>query len=138
MRLPGAAVRVVTAPDGTEWKLYVARFELPRWRPSDYEGAPASTQPAGLVFVAVDAVVSLVDDLLLPLLRLIATTPFTVIRSSRLPRRRIEVLTLWPHEERYVWETDAAHVERVVDEIAAGLERGTFAQPSEADFLGLQ
>ena len=133
-------MRVIVAPDGTRWELYVVRYELPRWRPSDYEDAqaPSSSQPAGLVFIAANAVLSLVSDLLLPLLRMLVTMPFTLMRSSRSSRRRIEALTFWPHEERYVWETDAADVELVVAEIAAGLEHGTFAQPSEADYLGLQ
>jgi hypothetical protein len=137
MRLPGAAVRVIAAPDGTEWKIYVARFQLPRWRSSDYEGSPGpAAGQLGVLFLAVDVVLSVVHDLLIPLVRMLVTAPVALMRSSRSSRRRIEALTLSPHEERYVWETDAADVERVVEQIAAGLGRGTFAQPAQADFLG--
>jgi hypothetical protein len=137
MRLPGSAVRVVEAPDGTEWKIYVARFQLPRWRPADYEASPGSVaRTEGGVFIIVDAALSLVYDLVVPLLRALVTAPFVLIGSSRSTRRRIEALTLWPHEERYVWETEAADVEPVVEQIAAGLGRGRFAQPAEAIFLG--
>jgi hypothetical protein len=138
MRLPGA-VRVIDAPDGNEWKIYVARFQLPRWRSADYDGSPGpAAGQVGVLFIAVDAVLSLIYDLLIPLLRMLVTAPFALMRSSRSSRRRIEALTLWPHEERYVWETDAANVERVVEEVATGLSRGTFAQPAQAVFLGRQ
>lgn len=136
MRFLGPA-RVVTAPDGTRWEIYASRFQLPTWRPVAYEGTPGpGFGSASLGFVVVDAFLSLIYDLLIPLLRVLVTAPWMLIRSSRSPRRRIEALTLWPHEERYVWETDARDVERVVDGIAAGLRRGTFAQPAEAIFRG--
>jgi hypothetical protein len=129
--------RVVTAPDGTQWEIYVARFQLPRWQPIDYEGSPGPRGgQAGLVALVVDAVLSVINDLLLPLLRMLVTAPVVLIASSRSSRRRIEALTVWPHEERYVWETDASAVESVLDEVAAALERGTFAQPAPAVFLG--
>ena len=137
MRLPGAAVRVVLAPDGAEWKIYVARFQAPRWHPSGYEETPkVAGGEAGIALIAVDAVLSILNDLLIPVLRMLVTAPFALLRSSRSSRRRIEALTLWPHEERYVWETDAADVALVVEEIAAGLGRGSFAQPADAIFRG--
>jgi hypothetical protein len=137
MRLPGAAVRVVLAPDGTEWKIYVARFRFPRWRPSDYDQTPkvVGGEP-GIVLIAADAVLSVLNDLLIPLLRFVVTLPFVLVGSSNSSKRTIEAVTVWPHEERYVWETDAADVQGVVDEVAAGLERGTFAQPAQAIFYG--
>lgn len=139
MRLPGAAVRVVVAPDGTEWKIYVGRFRSPRWQPSDYEGSPGAVGGSvSLVFAAVDVVLSVIYDLLVPLLRLVVKAPFTLMRSSRSPRRTIEALSIWPHEERYVWATEATEVDRVVDEIAAGLRRGKFLQPAGTEFLGPQ
>jgi hypothetical protein len=137
MRLPGAAVRVVLAPDGTEWKIYVARFRFPRWRPSEYDETPkVAGGEAGIALIAVDAVLSILNDLLIPLLRFVVTLPFVLVGSSASSKRTIEAVTVWPHEERYVWETDAANVQRVVGEVAAGLGRGTFPQPAQATFHG--
>jgi hypothetical protein len=139
MRLPGAAVRVIAAPDGAKWKIYVERVQLPKWQPSNYYCSPGPAGGGvGLVFIAVDAVLSLIYDLLVPLLRVLLAAPFALVRSNRSSRRRIEALTVWPHEERYVWEADAVDVEQVVDEIASGLRRGRFAQPTRAVFLGEQ
>jgi hypothetical protein len=91
-----------------------------------------------LVFAAVDVVLSVIYDLLVPLLRWLVTAPFTLIRSSRSSRRTIEALSIWPHEERYVWATEDTEVDRVVEEIAAGLGQGKFLQPAGSEFLGLQ
>jgi hypothetical protein len=93
---------------------------------------------AALLFALLDMVVAVVYDLLIPLLRAIVAAPVAFVRSSKSGRRTIEALTLWPHEERYVWETDAERVDHVLEEIALGLGQGTFVQPAEAVFLGRQ
>jgi hypothetical protein len=131
--------RIVTAADGSRWEIYVYRFRLPSWRPVDYD---SSQPPVGqgssavLGFAAVDALLSLINDLLIPFVRMLVTAPLVLLRSSRSSRRRIEALSVWPHEERYAWEMDAADVERVLSEIADALKRGKFAQPARAVFLG--
>jgi hypothetical protein len=59
---------------------------------------------AALLFGVFDMFLSLIYDVLVPLLWLLVTAPVALIRSAGSRRRRIVALTLWPHEERYVWE----------------------------------
>jgi hypothetical protein len=127
-------MRIVTAADGSKWEIYVYRFRLPSWRPVDYDSSqPPASQGFGVaVFAAVDALLSLINDLLIPFLRMLVTAPLALLRSSRSSRRRIEALTVWPHEERYAWEMDAADVERD----RRCVETSKFAQPARAVFLG--
>jgi len=93
---------------------------------------------AAPLFALLDMVVAVVYDPVIPLLRAIVARPSAFVRSSRSGRRTIEALTIWPHEERYVWETEAGEVDRVVDEIAGALRRDQFAQPAGAIFRGRQ
>ena len=130
-------MRVVKAPDGCEWQIYVSRLRPASWQPLDHEPPPA-IGGAPLLFAVFDLLLSLIYDVLIPLLRLLATAPVALIRSAGSRRRRIVALTIWPHEERYLWEADADDAPRVVNEIANALERGSFAQPARAIFRGRQ
>jgi hypothetical protein len=133
-----APARVVTAPDGSRWEIYVSRFKMPAWRPTDHEAPPPAVGGAALLFGIVDMILSIVYDVLVPLLWIVVTTPAALIRGSTSHRRRIVALTFWPHEERYVWEASSTDVDRVVHEISDGLEHGSFVQPAEAVFFGRQ
>ena len=133
-----APARVVKAPDGCEWEIYIYRLQPPSWQTTDHEPPPPALGGAALIFGIFDVFLTLIDDILLPLLRLLVTAPMALIRSAGSRQRRIVALTLWPHEERYVWEADAEDAALVADEVADALERGTFAQPAHAIFRGRQ
>jgi hypothetical protein len=49
----------------------------------------------------------------------------------------VEAICWWPNEVRMVWETDAAHVEAVAEEVARQLEQGyEHLAPANATFVG--
>jgi hypothetical protein len=67
----------------------------------------------------------------------VVSLPAAVVRSVRTPLRRVEAICWWPNEVRMVWQTDAAHVEAVAEQVARQLEQGyEHVAPANATFLG--
>jgi hypothetical protein len=50
--------------------------------------------------------------------------------------RIVEAFTFWPTKESYSWTTTGDHVQRVVRQVARGLEQGELARPLGATFHG--
>jgi hypothetical protein len=65
---------------------------------------------------------------------LYVTRPLGLL-PARLARRlrpgdlRVEAITFLPRREGYLWTTNGDHLDRVVEQIAAGLAAGELARP---------
>jgi hypothetical protein len=115
--------RVVTAPDGRIWELYVTRFQPPAWQPGS-----RTRRRAPSLFI--------VSSIVLPLLRFAALLPSTIVHGLRSPELRLEALTFYPWPESHLWFTTRDHLEEVTRQIVRGLTMGDVAQPLGADFRG--
>ena len=69
---------------------------------------------------------------------MLASVPARAFRGATSRVRIVEAVTQWPHRESYVWRTDAAHLDDVLERVAARLARGEIAQPEAAVFAGLR
>ena len=130
--------RTVTGPHGDYWEVYVSKTALPAWR----EGNPGRAEdgfgdPRGdllaLPFMLVSALWGM---LIAPLLRFVVLLPVSFVRGRRSRAVRIEAVSGFPHREVFLWTTTDEGVERVLDEIVAGLAVGKFAQPDGAVYSG--
>lgn len=130
--------RRVVDPDGREWELYVSRSDLPSWKPADYGDMPAIATSSRMWFLLalVEIPLFFIFQVLVPLLRLIAELPVALVRVRRSQERLVDAITFWPHEESYRWTTTSDHLERVLDQVAVGLEGGQIARPLDAEFRG--
>jgi hypothetical protein len=132
------AAREVTDPSGRHWEIYVSRSELPKWRPldRDYDNTVDDWWWAPVLYMILFLPLFVVYQVLVPLLRALFELPGVIVRGRRSGIRIVEAITFWPVKETYTWTTTGDHVQRVVDQVARGLEEGDFAQPLGATFRG--
>jgi hypothetical protein len=139
---PFRPVRTVADPDGRSWELYVTRVRLPPWRRQSGDGIDVSELAAGsrssLAIGLLTLPLALVEEIVLPLAIALFELPLALVRGAGSRERRIEAVTYWPHRQVYVWTTTSQQVDRVLGEVADGLERGEVEQPRGARFDGLQ
>jgi hypothetical protein len=122
-RFASLHVRRAVTHDGREWEIHIQRFQ---WRkPGEKYHDPVSDE--GLAFL----------DEIVEVAWAAVTFPAAIVRSVRTRYRRVEAICWWPNEARMVWETDAAHVDAVAEELTRQLERGyEHVAPANATFLG--
>ena len=138
MSLFGPDRRVAAADDWT-WEIYVRRVQLPAWRRSELLDEPDDPVTRfDAIWSLLTAPFFLITDVLAPILRIVIGLPFALVRAIRPRVWKIEAVSFWPHEERYVWTTTRSDRARVLDEIADALEHRRFAQPRGAIFHGRQ
>jgi hypothetical protein len=89
------SARLVRAPDGCEWQIYVSRLRPASWQPLDHEPPPPANGGGALLVGFFDVFLSLVHDVVVPLLRLLVTAPVALLRSAG-SRRRIILQGLCP------------------------------------------
>ena len=132
------AARQVTDPNGRHWEIYVSRSELPKWRPldRDYDNTVDYWWWAPVLYMVLFLPLFLAYQVLVPLFRALFELPGLILRGRRSGIRIVEAITFWPAKETYTWTTTGDHVQRVVDQVARGLEQGDFAQPLGATFRG--
>ena len=130
------ASRKAIDPDGRVWELYVTRTRIGPWN-------GMGTPDADLTFGAREAEVWLVLlpvmvvlELLLGILKLIALVPLSAASIVTRQALRVEAIVEYPLRETYVWTVGRPVLERVLDEIASGLERGSIVRPADARYLG--
>jgi hypothetical protein len=130
--------RTVTGPHGEYWELYVSKTALPAWREREPGGLEYGTGDArsDLLELPLMVVGALWGMLIAPLLRFVVLLPFAFVRGRRSRAVRIEAVNGFPQREVYLWTTTDDGVERVLDEIVAGLAAGKFAQPEGAVYSG--
>jgi hypothetical protein len=130
--------RTVTGPHGEYWELYVSKTALPAWREREPGGLEYGTGDArsDLLELPLMLVSALWGMLIAPLLRFVVLLPFAFVRGRRSRAVRIEAVNGFPQREVYLWTTTDDGVERVLDEIVAGLAAGKFAQPEGAVYSG--
>jgi hypothetical protein len=126
--------RKVTDRNGRQWEIYVSRSEIPAWRPDD-TNYDTSTLWHPLE-VLLSPLLFLLYQIIIPVGRVLLELPGAVFRGRRSGVRIVEAITFWPAKEIYTWTTTGDHVQRVVDQIAAGLEQGDLARPLGATFRG--
>ncbi len=130
------ATRKVVDPEGVAWDIYVTRARFGQWKPLDIDaGDFFAGHRAGLLWLLMVPVLVVVE-LVLALVRLIVLIPMTFGRAAAKRGVRVEAVADWPQPQRYGWEVPVEARDQVVAEIAAGLRRGSIAQPEEAVFLG--
>jgi hypothetical protein len=130
--------RTVTGPHGEYWELYVSKTALPAWReskPGRFEDGTGDAR-GDLLELPFMLVSALWGMLIAPLLRFVVLLPFAFVRGRRSRAVRIEAVNGFPQREVYLWTTTDDGVERVLDEIVAGLAAGKFAQPEGAVYSG--
>ena len=119
--------RSVEGPDGRRWEIYVSRFKPPGWKPSDYDSLADDYGGAFFIgrllffFWLIELPIFLVNHVLWPLLRLILTLPWTIVRGLTNPTIRVEAISFFPWEESHLWVTTRDHVGLVVEQVARGL-----------------
>jgi hypothetical protein len=130
--------RTVTGPHGEYWELYVSKTALPAWREGKANGIEDGLgDPRGDLLALPLMLASAVWGLLIaPLLRFLVLLPISVVRGRRSRAVRIEAVSGFPHPEVFLWTTTDDGVERVLDEVAAGLAAGKFVQPEGAVYSG--
>jgi hypothetical protein len=129
--------RTVTGPHGQYWELYVSKTALPAWRegkPGRFEDGTGDARGdlLELPFMLISAIWGMLIE---PLLRFAVLLPFAFVRGRRSRAVRIEAVSTFPREV-FLWTTTDDGVERVLDEIAAGLAVGKFVQPQGAVYSG--
>jgi len=135
------AAKRVTGPSGEYWELYVSKTALPAWSGSDADdlglGGLGATD-VGLFAIPLMLLSALWANLLLPLLRALVLLPVAVARGRRSRAVRIEAVRTFPRREVLLWTTTDGSRQRVLDEIAAGLDRGKVVQPEGAVYSGAE
>jgi len=128
--------RTVIDPRGTTWEIYVTRSRLGSWQSLDTGLDPHSThgQLDDAWWVLVPILV--LFEIVLGLLKLIALVPLGLVSAARHRDLRVEAIVEYPARQVYAWDVERAAIERVLDEISAGLARGAIARPADARFLG--
>lgn len=130
------ASRKVVDPDGVAWDIYVTRARFGQWKALDIDaGDDFAGHRVGLLWLLMVPVLVVVE-LVLALVRLLVLIPMTFGRAAAKRGLRVEAVADWPEPQRYGWEVTVEARDQVVAEIAAGLRRGSIAQPEEAVFLG--
>lgn len=124
--------RRVTSRSGDEWEIYVSKTALPAWRGSDSDDMSIE----GLPDIPIAIVAALWANVIVPLARVLVLLPLAAVRGRRSRAVRVEAVTSFPHRQVLLWTTTDVHLARVVDEIAAGLARGTVARPEGAYYSG--
>jgi hypothetical protein len=132
------ASRSVIDPRGQTWELYVTRARIRPWKNVTPEGGVAADHGASFAFDfwLLLVPVFMVIELVVGILRLIALVPLSLAGVAMRQRLRVEAIVEYPTRQLYAWEVERATLDRVLDEICAGLERGSIAHPAEARFLG--
>jgi hypothetical protein len=132
------AARRVVDPGGRTWELYVTRARIRPWQAvTPEDGLPAGQEAAAGVDVWFLLVpVFVVIELVVGILRLIALVPLSLAGVALRQRLRVEAIAEHPTRLLYAWEVERATLDQVLDEIAAGLARGSIVQPAHARFLG--
>jgi hypothetical protein len=130
--------RTVTGPHGEYWELYVSKTAVPAWReraPSGFEDSSGDVRGdlLALPFMLVSALWGM---LIAPLLRFLVLLPVAFVRGRRSRAVRIEAVSGFPTREVFLWTTTDDGVERVLDEVVAGLAAGKFVQPEGAVYSG--
>ena len=136
-------VRTVTGPSGDYWELYVSKTALPAWKPGSSSGPDPSEGPGDsldslLLALPLMILSFLWSCVLLPLLRFAAVLPVAVLKAKRSRAVRIEAVNPFPRREVLLWTTTDGQVERVLDEIVAGLGEGKVVRPVGAVYSGAE
>jgi hypothetical protein len=133
--------RTVSGPAGEYWELYVSKTALPAWREgrsSDSGDGAWGSSPGALLDLPFAVLSFLWSCLVFPLMRALALLPFAVIRGKRSRAVRIEALNPFPQRVVLLWTTTDGQVDRVLDEIAAGLAQGKVVHPLGAVYSGAE
>jgi hypothetical protein len=132
--------RTVTTPSGEDWELYVSKTALPAWRQGRVGNLESA--PVGGGFVPLDLLVALPaaiwGAIVRPLLAAVVLAPAAWMKGRRSRAVQIRALSPYPARRVLLWTTTEGQVERVLDEIAAGLEAGDVVQPTAAVYSGAQ
>jgi hypothetical protein len=130
------ASRKVVDPKGIAWDVYVTRVHGGPWRARDTGGWQGPSDGESFLLWLVLLPLLVVFELVRLVLRLLALVPITIVRTVAGGRLRIEAIADWPQPRKYAWEIEPRMRERMLDEIAGALERGSIARPAGAVFLG--
>jgi hypothetical protein len=130
------ASRRVVDPGGTTWELYVTRTRIGPWRDVTPDIDVPSSGAAGLDVWFLLVPVMMLLELLVGILRLIALVPLSLAGLAARRGLRVEAIVEYPTRQTYAWEVERASLSQVLDEVCAGLERGSIARPAAARFLG--
>lgn len=122
--------RRVTSQSGDEWEIYVSKTALPAWRGSDSDDMSIE----GLPDIPIAIVAALWANVIVPLHASSCSCRSPPCAAVALAR--CASVTSFPHRQVLLWTTTDVHLARVVDEIAAGLARGTVARPEGAYYSG--
>jgi hypothetical protein len=132
------ASRTVVDPRGQTWELYVTRTRIGPWKhvtpESDLPLGAGCTAGFDVWFLLVPVFMAI--ELVVGILRLVALVPLSLAGVALRQRLRVEALVEYPTRQLYGWEVERATLGQVLDEICAGLARGSIAHPAGARFLG--
>jgi hypothetical protein len=129
----------VTSPSGDHWELYVSKTALPAWKGTDADDVYLGGQlnaDIGLIELPLMILSFVWANVLVPLARVAVLLPVAVARGRRSRAVRIEAVTTFPYRQVLLWTTTDAYRQQVLDEIVAGLARGTVVQPAGAVYSG--
>jgi hypothetical protein len=130
--------RKVTDPGGREWEIYVLRYGQPSWQPGQYQSFADDFADSGLrmgllfpIALLIDLASFVLHQVLVPAARFVVVLPVAVLRGKRGRKIWIEAISLdlAPYKEVIVWTTTPDQLERVLDQVTAGLAAGEVARP---------
>jgi hypothetical protein len=134
--------KIVTGDDGREWEIYVSRFQVPGWKPTQYHsmlddfGGAFFLARMIFLFVLIEIPLFFVYCILIPLLRFLVLLPTTLAHSYRSKQVRVEAISFFPWEESHLWLTTKDHLEDTLHQVVRGIRLGEVARPLGADFRG--
>jgi hypothetical protein len=126
-------------PGNEEWEIYVLRYRQPKWDPQQYhESELLPFPPFMLIALIWELPRFFYHAILLPLWRFFVDLIFAVAKGRRSRTVWVEAISwgIHPHSESILWSTTPDHLNRVIDQVAAGLEEGKIARPLGGVFQG--
>jgi hypothetical protein len=127
--------RTLVDAHGATWEIYVTRTRIRPWKGVDTPDVDPTFDRGGYAWWLLVPVFVLIE-LIVGLLRLIALVPRSLASAASRQGLQIEAIVERPGREVHAWSVQRATLDRVLDEICAGLERGAIARPSDARYLG--
>jgi hypothetical protein len=130
------ASRSVVDTHGRRWEIYVTRSRIGAWDGVVGGDVDPFFGNRGTELTWLLTPLFVVAELLLGLLKLIALVPLSLAGVALRRPLRIEAIAEHPVRQTLVWGVERPQLARVLDEIAAGLERGSIPRPQGARYLG--
>lgn len=125
----------VTASDGSDWIVRIARIRLPRWRTQDAFFDESVGEELDILSIAFAVVLFPFTHLLVPCALYIVELPIALGRAVVTRDRWVEAASHYPTEQWALWRTPREDAPTVAAMVAAQLAAGEPVRPARAEFI---